>query len=212
MNSNLRPIRLFILLPKALLVEWKGEPSFLMIKKLVLLKRALVKDAQVERITLAYNSLLLQLSKKIESKDFWRERIEQLETEISKNNFEIGSHWVIPVCYEKDYAPDLIAAAHTLNLKTDDLIELHSQTSYVVNFIGFLPGFLYLSGLDKRLHLPRKEKPTLIVPSSSIGIGGNQTGIYPQESPGGWHLIGKTPYLFLILIIALLASLQLVIP
>ena len=74
MNSNLRPIRLFILHPKALLVEWKGEPSFLMIKKLVLLKRALEKDAQVERITLAYNSLLLQLSKKIESKDFWREQ------------------------------------------------------------------------------------------------------------------------------------------
>ena len=59
--------------------------------------------------------------------------------------------------------------------------------------IGFLPGFLYLGGLDRKLHIPRKANPDPKIDAGSVAIGGSQTGIYPYDSPGGWHVIGKTP-------------------
>ena len=70
---------------------------------------------------------------------------------------------------------------------------MHLSALYRVYFLGFLPGFLYLSGLDSRLYLKRKKKPLLNVPKGAVAIGGMQTGIYPNISPGGWHLIGNTP-------------------
>ena len=80
-----------------------------------------------------------------------------------------------------------------LKLEIEELISIHTQTKYRIYFLGFLPGFLYLEGLNKRLHFPRKENPILNVPKGAVGIGGKQTGIYPNLSPGGWHLIGNTP-------------------
>ena len=68
-------------------------------------------------------------------------------------------------------------------------------TDYLIYMLGFLPGFAYLGGLDKRIETPRLETPRTKIPAGSVGIGGNQTGIYPLASPGGWRLIGKTPVL-----------------
>ena len=78
-------------------------------------------------------------------------------------------------------------------LSIDEIISLHSEISYTVYGIGFLPGFLYLGGLNNKLHFPRRNMPRMEVVKGSVGIGGGQTGIYPQTSPGGWHIIGKTP-------------------
>lgn len=99
----------------------------------------------------------------------------------------------IPVCYHDPYAPDLNHVAEYCKLSVDDVIQQHTQTTYLVNMLGFLPGFLYLSGLVDPLHCPRKETPSLHVPAGAVGIGGNQTGVYPVSSPGGWHIIGQTP-------------------
>jgi KipI family sensor histidine kinase inhibitor len=99
----------------------------------------------------------------------------------------------IPVCYQGAYAPDLEYLAEYCKLSCDEVIQQHTQTIYLVNMLGFLPGFLYLSGLADQLHCPRKEIPSLHVPAGAVGIGGNQTGVYPVESPGGWHIIGQTP-------------------
>lgn len=99
----------------------------------------------------------------------------------------------IPVCYESDLAPDLDEVARHTGLDASEVIALHSGATYVVRMIGFLPGFPYLAGLDPRLATPRRAEPRTRVPAGSVGIGGEQTGIYPVASPGGWRLIGRTP-------------------
>jgi 5-oxoprolinase (ATP-hydrolysing) subunit B len=69
---------------------------------------------------------------------------------------------------------------------------LHVAGAYVVAFVGFLPGFAYLDGLDARLHVPRRAQPRTRVPAGSVAIAGAQSGVYPFDSPGGWHVIGTT--------------------
>ncbi|WP_456366770.1 5-oxoprolinase subunit PxpB [Thermococcus sp.] len=99
----------------------------------------------------------------------------------------------IPVVYGSSYGPDIEFVANYNGLNVDSVIEIHSRPVYRVYFIGFLPGFAYLGGIDERIATPRLEKPRLKVPAGSVGIAGRQTGIYPLESPGGWRLIGRTP-------------------
>ncbi|MBN8430523.1 5-oxoprolinase subunit PxpB [Microbulbifer salipaludis] len=99
----------------------------------------------------------------------------------------------IPVCYDAAFAPDMQALSAHSGLTPDDIISRHTAPQYLVHMLGFTPGFLYLGGLDTRLHCPRKARPALNVPAGSVGIGGTQTGIYPQATPGGWQIIGRTP-------------------
>lgn len=99
----------------------------------------------------------------------------------------------IPVVYGGDAGPDLESAAAELGITPGDLAKRHAAGEYTVAMIGFAPGFPYLLGLDPALALPRLATPRTSVPAGSVGIGGNQTGIYPRESPGGWRLVGRTP-------------------
>lgn len=98
----------------------------------------------------------------------------------------------IPVRYGSVDGPDLISAAQTLGIAPEELIARHSTPRYTVAMLGFAPGFPYLLGLDPSLNLPRLATPRATVPAGSVGIGGGQTGIYPNESPGGWQLLGRT--------------------
>ena len=100
----------------------------------------------------------------------------------------------IPVCYEEEFGKDLSKVGEYTGLSTREVISLHTSPSYTVFAIGFLPGFPYLGGLPPELFVPRQSKPRLLVPKGAVGIGGSQTGIYPIESPGGWNLIGRTPF------------------
>lgn len=99
----------------------------------------------------------------------------------------------IPVCYDPRVAPDIGWLADQAKLSIEEVVALHSGAEYSVYFLGFKPGFAYLGGLHPRLHTPRKDTPRLSVPGGSVGIGGAQTGIYPQPTPGGWQIIGRTP-------------------
>ena len=99
----------------------------------------------------------------------------------------------IPVCYEGDFAPDLDEVARHAGLTADEAIALHTAATCVVHMIGFTPGFPYLAGLDPRLATSRRAEPRTRVPAGSVGIGGEQTGIYPMATPGGWNIIGRTP-------------------
>ncbi|ASJ12893.1 5-oxoprolinase subunit PxpB [Thermococcus thioreducens] len=99
----------------------------------------------------------------------------------------------VPVVYGGKYGPDIEFVAEHNGLTVDDIIEIHSRPVYRVYFLGFLPGFAYLGGMDERIATPRLERPRIKVPAGSVGIAGKQTGIYPLESPGGWRLIGRTP-------------------
>lgn len=101
--------------------------------------------------------------------------------------------WQLPVCYDQTLGFDLESYCQEVGLSIKQVIQIHTETIYTIYFTGFLPGFLYLGSLDERLFLKRKAKPLLKVPGGAVGIGGQQTGIYPQESPGGWHIIGNCP-------------------
>ena len=99
----------------------------------------------------------------------------------------------IPVCYGGDFGPDLENVAEHAGLSADEVIALHSGRDYLIDMLGFLPGFAYLGGLDERLHTPRLATPRTRIEPGSVGIGGAQTGVYPLASPGGWQIIGRTP-------------------
>ncbi len=99
----------------------------------------------------------------------------------------------IPVAYGGDSGPDLEELAGLRGLTPAQVIELHSSASYLVYFIGFVPGFAYLGGLPPALATARLLSPRKKVPKGSVAIGGSHTGIYPFETPGGWRLIGRTP-------------------
>jgi KipI family sensor histidine kinase inhibitor len=99
----------------------------------------------------------------------------------------------VPVCYEGAYAPDLAQVASHAGLAEHEVIQRHSAQTCLVYMLGFSPGFAYLGGLDPKLATPRLDTPRVSVPAGAVGIAGNQTGIYPLQSPGGWNLIGRTP-------------------
>ena len=99
----------------------------------------------------------------------------------------------IPVCYGGEHGPDLIDVSAIHGMTAAQVIELHSSTTYLVYFLGFVPGFAYLGELPEALVTPRLATPRRKVPAGSVGIAGNQTGVYPVETPGGWRLLGRTP-------------------
>jgi len=189
--SDLLKFNVSALNTKTILLEWRMEPSDTLLEHIIKLKSIIEKDFQVERCVTGYQSLLIEIKNKIKSLNYWEEYLKKLQ---KKNKTIIkGNHWKIPVCYDLKYAPDLLNLSKEINLDASEVVKLHLSARYRVYFLGFLPGFLYLGGLDNRLYLRRKKKPLLKVPKGAVAIGGMQTGIYPNISPGGWHLIGNTP-------------------
>lgn len=100
---------------------------------------------------------------------------------------------VVPVCYGLHFGPDLWEMEEKLNLSRQEIIDIHSGRDYRIYMMGFLPGFVYLGGMDERIAYPRLKKPRLRIDAGAVGIAGGQTGIYPSVSPGGWRIIGNTP-------------------
>ncbi|ADU51446.1 Allophanate hydrolase subunit 1 [Thermaerobacter marianensis DSM 12885] len=121
--------------------------------------------------------------------DRCRERLavlDQLEPEVARV-------CLLPTAYGGEWGPDLEDVARFHGLDPGEVVRLHAGRDYFVYFLGFSPGFPFLGGLDPRLATPRRSVPRTRVPAGSVGIAGEQTGVYPVESPGGWNLIGRTP-------------------
>lgn len=123
-----------------------------------------------------------------------------LESQMTEMAFEVqpgadvpGATIEVPVCYGGVYGPDLSYVAQQAGCSEQDVIALHTGSDYRVFVVGFVPGFAYMGPLHERLALPRRSNPRTRVPAGSVGIAAGQTGIYPMETPGGWHLIGRTP-------------------
>jgi inhibitor of KinA len=106
---------------------------------------------------------------------------------------DAGRRWRVPACYHESVAPDLTEVAGRTGLTTAQVAERHCGVSYHVYMVGFLPGFPYMGDLPAELALPRRENPRTAVPPGSVAIATTQTAVYTLESPGGWHLIGRTP-------------------
>jgi inhibitor of KinA len=100
----------------------------------------------------------------------------------------------VPVRYGESFGPDLAEIAAAAGCDEAEVVRLHAGQRYRVYMIGFLPGFAYLGLVPARIALPRHETPRARVPAGSVGIAGEQTGIYPVDSPGGWRIIGRTPW------------------
>ena len=107
----------------------------------------------------------------------------------------IGDELVeIPVMYGGEFGPDLEELSAATGLSPDEIIALHAGREYRVEMVGFTPGFAFIGGLDERLRVPRRKEPRPCVPAGSVGIADARTGLYAMASPGGWTLIGRTPY------------------
>lgn len=104
-----------------------------------------------------------------------------------------GRLWHLPVLYGGEAGPDLDEVADRTGMTADRVVTLHSEITYDVYMMGFLPGLPYLGIMDKALALPRRAEPRVRVPSGSVAIATNLTNVYPSESPGGWHILGRTP-------------------
>lgn len=157
--------------------------------------RALSDDplAGVDEVTPGYASILIRF-------DPLRTDADELAQGLAARLAAVGDHAPppprlveVPVCYGGEHGPDLQAVARHVGLSPSEVIAAHSAAEYAVAFLGFAPGFPYLTGLPPSLQVPRRATPRLRVPAGSVAIAAGQAGIYPQESPGGWQLLGRTP-------------------
>lgn len=156
-----------------------------------LLSRSLESDqiSGVVDVVPAYTSLAVIFDKNVTSMEALLAEVEHLRAfsvGLKKNVQTIE----IPVSYRN--APDWEDLIRHTGLSREEIVDIHTSTEYRVAMIGFLPGFMFLEGLDPRLECPRRDVPRSHVPAGSVGIGGKQTGIYALDSPGGWNIIGTT--------------------
>lgn len=127
---------------------------------------------------------------------FSYEELKQLLLSLTQGGPEEGEELPvveIPVCYGGEYGPDLEEVAQHCSLTPEEVIARHTAPTYRIYMLGFTPGFPYLGGMDPSIAAPRRKEPRIQIPAGSVGIAGEQTGVYPIVSPGGWQLIGRTP-------------------
>lgn len=182
---------------QGILVDFTPEINESQLEKLLGFKKFLEESLLKQRVEVinTFGSLLINYPKAIEDVYGEVSKVKDLLERANINNNFKQHLFHIPVCYEEVFGLDLTLLCREKNLSKKELITLHTAPVYTVYFIGFLPGFLYLGGLDERLHFPRKDQPRLKVEKGAVGIGENQTGIYPKSSPGGWQIIGNSPVL-----------------
>ena len=167
------------------------------------LQKELQKSAIKELIDIvaAYNSLSLYFSTK-SALEAGMDTIKKVAYQVARTDFIQNdtapkktdtTSFEIPVCYELPYAPDIPFVMEQIGLSHQEIIQCHHGKKYTVYMNGFVPGFSYMGTLDPLLQIPRKQVPAPNVPPGSVAIAANQTGIYPVEVPGGWHVIGRTP-------------------
>lgn len=146
----------------------------------------------IQSIHPAYNTILITFDPCI----VHLHRINEIITSLlqQENSVTIPESRIIniPVCYDEEYAWDISNVAKHNSLTIEQVIQFHSKPEYLVYFLGFSPGFPYLGEMPKEIATPRLASPRLKVPEGSVAIGGDQTGIYPISSPGGWNIIGRT--------------------
>lgn len=183
---------------RSVLIEWPKAIDSVILKDIINLKQNLEKSniKSLIEIKSSYNSLLLVYDVFVKSLEKEIKIIDKIyrskNTAIKKENFL----WKIPVCYDDEFGIDLEFISKEKNISKAAIVKYHFQEIYTVYFIGFLPGFLYLGGLNKKIFFPRKSTPRLQIKKGAVAIGGAQTGVYPSASPGGWNIIGNSPVNF----------------
>jgi len=165
------------------------HPSVLALFRALLVER----DPQIRNLHPAYASLLIDFDPLRITHAEMEHRVRQMMETDPAGEQASARTVTIPVCYDADIGPDLTDVASRHGISVDEVVHLHTSATYLVYFLGFSPGFAYLGGLDPRLHTARLATPRKRVSAGSVGIAGEQTGVYPIDSAGGWRLIGRTP-------------------
>ncbi|MBZ9630531.1 5-oxoprolinase subunit PxpB [Salegentibacter sp. LM13S] len=180
---------------RGILIEFEPEISERLLEKLLFYKNKLEElytEVNVEIIN-TYNSLLISYMFSIENLYDEVSAVKELLSEAKIGKINNRQIFRLPVCYDEEFGWDLELIAEEKNLSKEEIIKLHTRPFYTVYFTGFLPGFLYLGGLDEKLQISRKNQPRMKIEKGAVGIGENQTGIYPKSSPGGWQILGNCP-------------------
>jgi len=180
----------------AILIEWPAVISEEVLQDIVAYKTKIERLLKLQDVIVGYNSLLLVYNFEIEKFQTKVALLKELYFQKGVISKIRGVHWSVPVCYDPVFGIDLELISTRKNKSVEEIVRLHTEVVYKVFFIGFLPGFLYLGGLNSEIALPRKETPRLRVPKGAVAIGGHQTGVYPAESSGGWNIIGNSPVSF----------------
>lgn len=190
----MKPLKIFRAHSKWIEISWPKEISAEILREQLAVRSFLEAEygEGIKEIRMGFNTLSLKLSIPIspsDAQDLMDEIKELAVAHVSK----FSKLWEIPVCYAPNFGKDLGKLAALHGLSETEVVQLHYEKDYLLHFYGFLPGFMYLGGLDERLVTPRKKTPDRFMPAGTVAIGGQQTGIYPMDSPGGWYAIGRTP-------------------
>ncbi|MGM0634915.1 MAG: 5-oxoprolinase subunit PxpB [Bacteroidota bacterium] len=201
MKLNYQDIKFSYFNEQAILLEFKPEINSEQLFKILDLKEFLEKECAKDSLEIrnTYHSLLIQFFDFPLAIDEKIAEVKKLvkswfnENNSIKNSKKKSQLHTLPVCYEPEFGLDLEFLAKEKKCSVQEIVDLHTQIPYLIYFLGFIPGFLYLGGLDEKLFHSRKATPRPKVAAGSVGIGEQQTGIYPSESPGGWQLLGDCP-------------------
>jgi inhibitor of KinA len=183
---------------ESILIQWNDKVDIKLIDSIISYKNLIEQELSeilIECVQSINSMMVIYNSNKINSEDLINtlENLYSLDLKVGETEKKI---WKIPVCYDLSFGIDLEDLSTSNSISIDEIIKLHNSLTYNVLSMGFLPGFLYLGMNDKKLYCERKDKPKLNIKSGSVGIARDQTGIYPQDSPGGWRIIGRSPISF----------------
>lgn len=151
-------------------------------------------DALITDVTPSYTSLLVNYNFMLISSDEMRLKLDDAVRTTAQPEAQKQSQLIeIPVYYSPESGLDLVDTAKLIGISAEELIELHSEPEYLVFALGFMPGFAFMGILNQKLILPRLSTPRTAVPAGSVAIAEKQTAVYPESTPGGWRLLGKSP-------------------
>jgi KipI family sensor histidine kinase inhibitor len=193
MTASLSPPRLLPSGDSAITVEFSRNIDDAANRRVLALDRAVAREAigGVTETVPTYRSLLVHY----DPLQIGFEALSEKLTALAKQPVPPVANtrrWRIPVAYGGEHGIDLEDVAKTLKTTPDDIVARHVAGDYRVAMIGFTPGWSYLSGLEKFLHMPRRQNPRLLTPAGTVSVGGVQTGVQCLAGPSGWHLLGRT--------------------
>ena len=179
----------------AVCVEFGNEISPEINKKIRAFKIAVEKSGIpgiVETVP-TYRSLLVHYRPEVIGFQELTGKFEELMGSLSNIQIPPPTVIEIPVLYGGEMGPDIENVAAHNGKTVDEVIKIHTSEEYLIYMLGFIAGFPYLGGMSKEIATPRLKSPRVKIDGGSVGIAGEQTGVYPVDSPGGWQLIGRTP-------------------
>ena len=194
MRANERPFRVVPAGDAAWLIELPERIDAAVNARAIEIARAIEREGlPVTDVVVGYRSVMAYFDPLDPRATDIGRRLEEIAAAPSTGVGVEGGIVEVPVCYDGPYGPDLGDVAAFGGCTSEEVISLHLGREYRVFVVGFVPGFAYMAPVDPRIAAPRRSSPRLKVPAGSVAVAAGQTGVYPEETPGGWSLIGRCP-------------------